>query len=53
MRKPKYDKFGFEIVDYDEPMDFTSTDDDDGDTVETESVWWRDSDYAEEELAEE
>lgn len=45
MRKAKYDKYGFEVLEDEDPMDFTSTDNDDGDLNERDATpWWEDED---------
>lgn len=39
--KRKFDRFGFEILDDEEPLDFTSTDEDDEDlNCEDQKPWW-------------
>ena len=44
----KVDKYGFYVLDDEEEMDFTSTDNDDGDLIERERPWWEDESTEEE-----
>lgn len=47
----KFDKYGFEILEDEEPLDYTSIDEDDGDLVDKERRWYEDDDYAEEDIS--
>ena len=47
----KFDKYGFEILEDEEPLDYTSIDEDDGDLIDNERRWYEDDDYLEEEIS--
>lgn len=43
----KYDRYGFGILDDEEEMDYTSTDNDDGDLYENDgNPWWKEDDIS-------
>lgn len=39
----KFDRFGFEILEDEEPIDFTSIDEDDSDIMESDGTMWYES----------
>ena len=44
-------KYGFEILEDEEPLDYTSIDEDDGDLIDNERRWYEEDDYLEEEIS--
>ena len=47
----KFDKYGFEILEDEEPLDYTSIDEDDGDLIDNERRWYEEDDYLEEDIS--
>lgn len=47
----KFDKYGFEILKDEEPLDYTSIDEDDGDLIDNERQWYEEDDYIEEDIS--
>ena len=47
----KFDKYGFEILEDEEPLDYTSIDEDDGDLIDNERRQYEEDDYLEEEIS--
>lgn len=47
----KFDKYGFEILEDEEPLDYTSIDEDDGDLIDNERQWYEEDDYLEEDIS--
>lgn len=46
----KYDRFGFEVLEWQSPFDNTSIDDDYGDTDEYERPWYEEEDVCYDEV---